>query len=216
MLDSMSAWVLRYGEAAAAGEPAAAEALPAEPAPGLLTAGLPDVRAEPAETQVRWTAWCHYLEKLEMRRCMKFLLASIAVSLPTTCMLMCLKISGIRGHFPQIRWRRRNVRCARAQATVPDMWMALVKALARLSTHPQEHIRAQALVILQRCVWPHDPRLHSRTTSLQLTLNRGNCFRITTKLAFPLSCKTYMLASVNLALLARALESMFLVVQSLC
>lgn len=53
MLDSMSAWVLRYGEAAAAGEPAAAEALPAEAAPGLLTAGLPDVRAEPAETQVR-------------------------------------------------------------------------------------------------------------------------------------------------------------------
>ena len=53
MLDSMSAWVLRYGEAAAAGEPAAAEALPAEPAPGLLTAGLPDVRAEPAEMQVR-------------------------------------------------------------------------------------------------------------------------------------------------------------------
>ena len=40
----------------------------------------------------------------------------------------------------------------RAQATVPDMWMALVKALARLSTHPQEHIRAQALVILQRWV----------------------------------------------------------------
>ncbi len=29
--------------------------------------------------------------------------------------------------------------------------MALVKALARLSTHPQEAIRAQALVILQRC-----------------------------------------------------------------
>ncbi|KAK9841755.1 hypothetical protein WJX81_000904 [Elliptochloris bilobata] len=88
MLDSMSVWVLRYGEAAAAGGPVAAEALPADPAPGLLTAGLPDVRAEPAETQ----------------------------------------------------------------ATVPDMWMALVKALARTSTHPQEHIRAQALVTLQRTV----------------------------------------------------------------
>ena len=52
--------------------------------------------------------------------------------------------------------------CARAQATVPDMWMALVKALARLSTHPQEHIRAQALVILQRCVWPNSLKWHCR------------------------------------------------------
>jgi len=53
MLDSMSAWVLRYGEAAAAGGPAAAAAPPADPAPGLLTGGLPDVRSAPAETQVR-------------------------------------------------------------------------------------------------------------------------------------------------------------------
>jgi len=49
MLDSMSAWVLRYGEAAAAAAP------PADPAPGLLTGGLPDVRSAPAETQV-WAA----------------------------------------------------------------------------------------------------------------------------------------------------------------
>ncbi len=55
MLDSMSAWVLRYGEAAAAGGPAAAAAPPADPAPGLLTGGLPDVRSAPAETQV-WAA----------------------------------------------------------------------------------------------------------------------------------------------------------------
>jgi hypothetical protein len=36
--------------------------------------------------------------------------------------------------------------------------MSLVKALARLSTHPQEAIRAQALVILQRCPPVPQPR----------------------------------------------------------
>ena len=53
MLDSMSAWLLRYGEEAAAGGSTVAAALPADPAPGLLTGGLPDVRSEPAETQAR-------------------------------------------------------------------------------------------------------------------------------------------------------------------
>jgi hypothetical protein len=60
---------------------------------------------------------------------------------------------------------------APSQATVPEMWMALVKALARLSTHPQEAIRAQALVILQRCP-THAPALLLLPRCSTLTLTR--------------------------------------------